>query len=351
MRLLRALLAAMLLASPAFAQVISPSEMLRSSVSNFIRPQTKAFAARTGELSTAMAALCENAAAVDLRLAQDAFAKAAASYGRVEFLRVGPLMEENRADRILFWPDRKGIGLRQVQQVLAEADASAIEVEGLQGKSVAVQGFGALEFVLFGTGFEALTTPDGAFRCAYGHAIAENLAQMAGEIAEGWADPEGIANRLTQPDPSYADYRTTTESLEAVVGLVSHGIEGVRDTRINPFIPKGDSKANPKQALFWRSNQTIPMLRANLDGLRRMVELSSVVNDAALSAKVTAAFDRADAAIAKVTLPVEEAVADPAQAAALNDVVAATQELQRLIGEELSATLGLSVGFSSLDGD
>lgn len=348
MRILAAIFAALLLITPANAQIISPSEMLRSSVTNFVRPQTKAFATRATELAEAMYVLCENG---DLPAAQEAFAKAATAYGRIEFLRVGPLMEDNRVDRILFFPDRKGIGLRQVQQLLAEADLASATVPGLQQKSIAVQGFGALEFVLFGTGFETLTTSDGAFRCAYGAAIAKNLEEMAGEIAAGWADPEGIAKRLTQPDPSYADYRTTTESLEAIVGLVSHGIEAVRDTRLNPFIAKADGKANPKQALFWRSNQTLPMLRANLDGLRRLVELSGIVTDPALANEVTAAFDRAETAIAAVTSSVEEAVADPTQSAALTDLVTATQDLQRLIGEDLSATLGLSVGFSSLDGD
>lgn len=348
MRIFWAFLAALLLVSPAAAQIISPSEMLRSSVTNFIRPQTKAFATRTAELSSAMYALCENS---NLTGAQDAFAAAATAYGNIEFLRVGPLVEANRADRILFFPDRKGIGLRQVQQLLAEADLSAATVPGLQQKSIALQGFGALEFVLFGTGFETLTTSDGAFRCAYGAAIAKNLEEMAGEIAAGWDDPEGIAKRLTQPDPSYADYRTTTESLEAIVGLVSHGIEGVRDTRINPFIAKGDGKANPKLALFWRSNQTMPVLQANIRSLRSLVELSGVVTDPDLAAEITAAFDRAEAAIAVVTSPVEQAVADPIQSAALADLVTATQDLQRLIGEDLSATLGLSVGFSSLDGD
>lgn len=348
MRFFATILAALLLITPASAQIISPSEMLRSSVTNVIRPQTKAFATRTAELSKAMYVLCENG---DLTGAQEAFATAATAYGRIEFLRVGPLMEANRADRILFFPDRKGIGLRQVQQLLAEADLTAATVPGLQGKSIALQGFGALEFVLFGTGFETLTTSDGAFRCVYGAAIAKNLEEMASEIAAGWADPEGIAQRLTQPDPAYADYRTTTESLEAIVGLVSHGIEAVRDTRINPFIAKGDGKANPKLALFWRSNQTMPMLEANIRSLRALVELSGVVTDPALAAEITAAFDRAEAAIAAVTSPVEEAVADPVQAAALTDLVTATQDLQRLIGEDLSATLGLSVGFSSLDGD
>jgi predicted lipoprotein len=47
----------------------------------------------------------------------------------------------------------------------------------------------------------------------------------------------------------------------------------------------------------------------------------------------------------------EEAVADPAQKQALSDMVAASQVLGKLTGEDLAAALGLSVGFSSLDGD
>lgn len=347
MRIYAVIVATLLLVAPAAAQIISPSEMLRSSVTNFIRPQTKAFASRTAELAQAMDTFCLTAAETDRTAAQDAFARAATAYGRIEFLRIGPLMEANRSDRILFWPDRKGIALRQVQQVLAEADATATEVGQLQQKSVALQGFGALEFVLFGTGSETFDV----FRCAYGRAVAENLSDMAGEIAAGWADPEGIAKRLMQPDPAYADYRTTTESLEAIVGLVAHGIEGARDTRINPFIAKDGGKANPRLALFWRSNQTLPMLGANIAGLRLLIELSGVVTDAELATGIAGAFDRAEAAIAVVTLPVEQAVADPVQAAALADIVTATQDIQRLIGDDLSATLGLSVGFSSLDGD
>ena len=37
-----------------------------------------------------------------------------------------------------------------------------------------MQGFGALEFVLFGTGAETLATQRGDFRCRYGEAIADH---------------------------------------------------------------------------------------------------------------------------------------------------------------------------------
>ena len=62
-------------------------------------------------------------------------------------------------------------------------------------------------------------------------------------------------------------------------------------------------------------------------------------------------FDRGVAALDKVTAPVEAAVADPARMQALNEVISVTQMLQALIGDQLAAALGLSVGFSSLDGD
>ncbi|MDV3253328.1 peptidase M75, Imelysin [Devosia sp. BK] len=349
MRIFFGAVLALALSAPVAAQTTTPSEVLRSSVSNFIRPQIKSFAREAETLTSAVMTLCTTPSAETLAEAKTAFSGAATAYGRVEFLRLGPLMEDNRADRLLFWPDRRSIGLKQVQAVLAASETPSLEE--LTGKSVAVQGFGALEFVLFGTGQEALALAAGQARCGYGKAIAQNIAQIAAALADGWSDPNGIAKRLTQPDPANTDYRDTTEALEALIGVVAHGIENVRDTRINPFLPKDDAKPNPRLALFWRSEQTIPMLRANVSGLRQLVELSGMVSDGALAAKVTDAFDRANAALDRVTDPIDAALADPAQIAALGDLVVATQDLQRLIGEELSSTLGLSVGFSSLDGD
>ncbi len=72
---------------------------------------------------------------------------------------------------MLFWPDRKGTGLKQVQAALASKDPTAADAAQLAGKSVAMQGLGALEFVLYGTGSEELATAGESYRCAYGAAI------------------------------------------------------------------------------------------------------------------------------------------------------------------------------------
>jgi predicted lipoprotein len=50
-------------------------------------------------------------------------------------------------------------------------------------------------------------------------------------------------------------------------------------------------------------------------------------------------------------MPVADILADEDRAGELGYLVILTQSLQRLFGEQLTAALGLSVGFSSLDGD
>ena len=61
---------------------------------------------------------------------------------------LGRSRRKTRLERILFWPDRKSIGLKQVQAALAAKDTSITDAGKLKGKSVAVQGLGALEFLL-----------------------------------------------------------------------------------------------------------------------------------------------------------------------------------------------------------
>jgi len=356
MRIILALLFAVL-TGPAMAQLsTSPGEVMRGAVNNFIRPAMTDFGAKAEALSIAVSSLCAAPSAANLSMAGTAFGDAVVAFGGIEAIRVGPIMEENRSERLLFWPDRKGIALKQVQAILSSQDESATNPATLRGKSVAVQGLTALEFVLYGTGFETLTTADGAFRCRYGAAIALSVSGTADELVAAWNAEDGIALHLMKPSAEFADFRTPIEAQEELVGILSHGIEAVRDTRLNPFLAKGDVAAKPKLALFWRSGLTVPMLRSNVDGLESLFALSGisggVSNDKAdLPVAITAEFAKANAALDRVTDPVEAAVADPVQVQALADVVAATQQLGVLIGEQLSAALGLSVGFSSLDGD
>lgn len=353
MRLVRSVILLLLLIVPAAA--VEPAEVLRKAVDSFIRPGFSQLAGRTLGLTKDLANLCSHPSPTQLELTRQQFGKVVLAYSRIEFLRFGPFVEDSRAERLLFWPDRKGIALRQVQAILADYDETATALEDLRQKSIAVQGLGALEFVLFGERSETLGTIEADFRCRYAETIGQALNATAQELAQAWAAPDGIALRIAAPKPDYDDYRSEREALEELVGAVAHGLEGIRDTKLLPFVGREGETPRPKSALFWRSGLTVPAIRAGFEGLNDFMTatgLSKTVGGVAgLPMLMREGFAASLEAAGKVTLPVAEALEDPAQKAALNEMVAASSKLQTLIGEDLSTALRLSVGFSSLDGD
>ncbi|MBU1304410.1 MAG: peptidase M75, Imelysin [Alphaproteobacteria bacterium] len=356
MRLILLVMTMLCWTTAARAEPIKPAEILQAAVVNVIRPEVLRFDATSRGLSSAMKALCASPSPNGKAIADAQFGLVVAAYGQIAYLRLGPMMEDNRADRLLFWPDRRGIGLKQVQAILSNQDNSVTSLAGLRSKSVAVQGLGALDYVLSGTDADTLTRPQGEFRCAYGAAIADNIADIAGALVAGWFAPDGIADHLMMPQPTNVDYRSDTEALEALVGLVSHGLEAMRDQQLNPFLAAADAPAKPKLAPFWRSGQTMTLLSGSIMSMRQLIGESRVATavaekDKGLADSIDFEFRNALRALGLVTLPVEQAVADQKQAAALSYLALVTDSLHGMVGEQLSAALGLSVGFSALDGD
>jgi len=356
MRLLIALLVA-LIAVPALAQEqkLTANEVVELAITEAIRPGFARFAEEAGSLKLNVEALCATPSEATLETARNQFKSAVTAWSRIELYRIGPLMVENRSDAILFWPDRKGIALKQVQGALAEADQTAASAKTLAGKSVAMQGLGALEFLLFGTDSETLAA--GAdFRCKYAAAIAELVSGRADEMSAEWADPVGFSKRLLEPSASDPDYRSTREVLEALTGLLAHGTEAIRDQRLLPFLGRDGAAPKPKSALFWRSGMTVPSISANFEGLKALLQDSRIAEATTpdqqwVGQSAGFEFGNAERAEKLVTEPVEQAVSDPKQKKALDYMVIVTQSLDTILGENLAAALGLSMGFSSLDGD
>ncbi len=169
-------------------------------------------------MQEAMAALCASPSADHLAGAKTAFADTARSWARIEIVRVGPVIEDNRFERILYYPDRKGTGLKQTQTLLAQQDQSATQATTLAAKSVGVQGLTALEYVLYGTDAEQLTKSANGFRCLYGQAVATNLQRVAGELASQW-DALMVSSGPGKPRTDNPLYRDGHEALTEVLGF------------------------------------------------------------------------------------------------------------------------------------
>lgn len=368
---MRLLLAAVLslAAAPALAQTAGtpPSSLtvpadpiIHGAIEGFLRPNFHAFATATSAFKDATAALCSTPSATALTGAQNAFKTAALAYARVEFMRLGPLDTGDRADRILFWPDPKGIALKQVQAALGTQDASVLTPDTLKPKSVAMQGLVAAEFLLFGTGSDALASAgaDGTFRCGYVKAVTALIDGLAQTIDAEWQDAKtGPSVEMFNPKPDGQNYRSADEVVQKLTQQLSVGNETIRDQRLMPVLGEAEGAPKPKSALFWRSGLSMAMVGADLAGLHdyfvaaNLVQALGQSGHASVSNSVLFEYATAAQSIAKVKSPIDVALADPDQLTHFKELVFVTRSLDTLLAQNMPDALGLTNGFSLLDGD
>ncbi|MBL8584966.1 MAG: peptidase M75, Imelysin [Rhizobiaceae bacterium] len=328
---------------------------VQHAVDNFVRPAYVSLLANASAQREAMETLCTTPSKADLEMARGRFRMAVETLSATEIIRFGPISEDNRLERQLFWPDRKGAGLRQVQAAIAEKDPSVTDAKVLAGKSVAMQGFGALEFVLFGTGSDELAGKEAAHRCAYGVAIAENLEHIASSVSSNWSSAHGFAETWTEPGNDI--YRDEQEALTELLEVFVNGLELVRDVRLNGFLGTEPAGDKARSALFWRSDLTADSLAGNLEALHALFDASQLgdmlpTDMEWLPQSIDFEFKNAARAITALEgKPIADVLADPQMRGKLDYLRVVTTSLSDLIGRQFAGQLGITAGFSSLDGD
>ncbi|MBL0371768.1 hypothetical protein JJB09_06980 [Rhizobium sp. KVB221] len=352
-----ALLVIGLSGSPALAlDDAAAKAVMAKAVDLYIRPAYTDFHQKSEALAVETGKLCQKPSGTQLSEVSDRFAEVISSWAKIEFLRDGPVMQENRFERIVFYPDRKSTGLKQVQALLAEPDETATDPLQLRNRSVAIQGLGAFEFAFFGLYPEGLTGEAQSFRCRYGLAIARNVEAIAGELEAAWDDPNGIQKAWKAPSADNPVFRNEAEAVQALIGLHVHGAEMVRDQRIKAFYKGKAGKLAPKSAIFWRSANTTHSIAGNIEGLAELwkkSDMSSLLSEDVRSLADSVEFDYVSAlgAARKLDQPTAERLADPKYIARLDFIELNLKDAITRINNDVGGAVGLGAGFSFADGD
>jgi uncharacterized protein len=330
--------------------------VMRKAVDDVIRPGYRDMHQSAKRLTVAMNGLCAAPSADSLHVARTAFDDTVNKWSMIEIVQTGPIIDKNRFEHILFYPDRKGIGMKQVQALIAKADDKDATVEAVANKSVALQSLTALEYVLYGNGWESLSGDKQNFRCRYGAAIAGNIAAVSGQISAEWEDPDGIQKSWKNPGRNSEEFGDNKEAVTALLGILVHGAENVRDQRLESFY-KGDvSAAHPKMAIYWRSANTFSSITANIEGLQALWSKAGMVDllppeKRDVAAKIDTILARLIATAPTVNADIPLALADDGQRARIDALLADTRDLTTGFSDGYGAAIGLSAGFSFADGD
>jgi predicted lipoprotein len=339
------------LAGPAAA--FDHAGVARNALEQHIRPGYKRLAETTAALDQRMKSFCADQQEASLAAAKQAFADAVIAWGHVEHLRFGPIMEEHRYERLVFWPDPKGIGERQISRAMAKNDATLISPDTLAQKSVALQGLTALEQVIYGGG-GLLGQPSG-FRCQYAAAIAANVAAIAARVEAAWAAPDGYARLMLNPGPGNAAYLEPREVTQELAMAYATGLLAVRNLKIGA--PLGlVERSKVSRAAFASSGLDRAVIQANLEGIRDLFQASGLAAEISAQEKgegqaLLNQFDSALKIIADLKVPLDEVAKTPPLKEKVAVIGFALKSAYETGLARMKAAANLSMGFNALDGD
>lgn len=320
--------------------------MVQQLRAHHILPRHDLLAAQTRDLTRYVTAFCSLADAAHLDAAREAFSEAYLAFMGIQHMRFGPALVDDRHYRLQYWPDKHNQGARQLGALLAAHDPVP-DADTIGASSVAVQGFPALERVLFEGGVELFEGQAGERRCALALAIAGNIETVASDLFVAWFE--------YAPD----------SDADLIAGLFDGMLEAFRAiTELKLKRPLGDAAdaARPTRAEAWRSALSYAAVRANLFALHGLVMgegnsrgFSAALGDDEQSTGIAGAIDehfRYGIGI------VEARTAALAQEVTTQDgrefvgfLIVHVDTIRDLILQVFPRALDVTAGFNALDGD
>lgn len=327
--MIRSVLAALLVASPAMAGV-------KEAVNDHALPAAHSFAVQAKALAVNAAADCTAPSVIP------SYHNAFDAWLELQHLSFGPLEVDGRALAISFWPDKRGMVASTVARLVSDEDAAVSDPMAFAEVSVAARGLFALERLLFDEAYTGYGRED--YACDLVRAIAGDLDRMASAIDTEWqAQAQAL---LTAGEEGNTAYLTDKEAAQRLYTALLAGLDFNADQRLGRPLGTFD-RPRPERAEARRSERSLRNVIQSVTALR---DLATALSDAPTPA-TDAAFDTVLANARDLMDPVFAGVDDPATRLKVEIVQQGIRAASAAIQAELGVQLGVGSGFNSADGD
>ncbi len=319
-------------------------------VQTVYQPAFEQFASAASQWAADSAGLCGSTAGSRIYSLQTDFTRVLQHHAQVEIFRSGPLLDNHLQNRLFYWPDKRRVGERQLRALLAQSDVATLSVEQLAGKSVAVQGFPALERLLFSDGHY---TVEEAPYCHLVEILIRNIASMANELNRAWQSESDYVQAFLHPEASSEFFRSHDEALRSVITEVVTGLDSLIDRKLQPLL-SGDPKLI-RTAPLWRSRRTVAMLRGNIASIRSLLFDAGLLQQLGMEEELDTDFNYLEHLLDKIRYTFAFADADGQLSPEVDTVFASLSavlnDIRHTVNYEVLTPLGMGVNFNADDGD
>jgi predicted lipoprotein len=260
------------------------------------------------------------------------------SWSIISVLPFGPLVQNNIAMQVQFWPDKKNLVGFQVERLLKQNKKSI----DLSRTSVALRGLSASEYILFDQAVNLSKAEDKAKYCSLLASIGEYQVALSRATSTQWQ---------TYLSDEFSAFDASSQKAELLRAQVS-ALE-VQHKKLALVL--GKKIPQPYQAEHWRSNYSLESLHLATQTHQLnwqtfwMAEIQT--KQPQLASKVNQVFASTQASYFTLTRPLALALTTQAGLEELKKLADNFKQLQLLFSKNVAAAVGVQIGFNSNDGD
>ncbi len=252
----------------------------RKSLDNHIVPGYRNVHRSAELLVTSFEILCREPSKNSIESVYRKFSELVAAWGLMEHIRFGPVVENNRLERLAFWPDPKGVGRRQIYRSIRTRSPDLHDVSKLRDKSVALQGLTALEVVMFNAKGDREFKDTGLdqFNCIFGKTISANILYMVSEIIESWTSESGYRKYWLNPGADNPVYLRPEEVTRELSVAYFEALNRIREFKLAAPMGFRPNQLRATQPPFSRSNNSTRLIAANIQGVLNLLNETGILD-------------------------------------------------------------------------
>lgn len=320
---------------------------------HFIQPSIAQFrtALKSFQQSLNQVCLADNPASATTL--ESPFANLLARWSALVPLRFGPLIDQNRFERLYFWPDPRGLVQRQ-SLAFVTGKARIATTETLADQSVAVQGLPALEQAIYGDQGIVASTQHRQPACAYAQAIVINAIGVAQELQQAWNPQKGFGQQFAQPSEQNPVYRTEHEIDSEIVKALAGGLQFLKELELAPMKGPTAQRALPQRGPFYRSGNTFSFAQQRVKALQdlyRHAEFDLPADAQWAQDSFLAELDRASKTLSQIDAQKGNSLNAEQFNQAITLLGLQLGNAYSILVEDIAPALELTLGFNALDGD
>lgn len=347
-------------------------QLLGKLVDNGIRPLYRELDAAGKQLEASSKTFCTDSNADNFKATRNAWGETLLAWQRTDALLFGPAVEEQIDFQVNFNPPKKSV-INGLLKGTAELTPATIDEAGVGG-----MGLGTLEYLLFDHDkseaqmLELFQGDKGKRRCAYVQAASELLQTKLHTVAEGWLQEgaDSYAEAFKTADKGNALFASAQQAVDTLVGKLYQSAEKTARKRIGNALGKGVelsgegdqtvlNLSNAYQLEAWRSGYSVKVIRANVEGMQRILQDGGVLQWLRDHNREGAEKFVADTLEKHLTdylkLPVPETdpftLVSTGKGQELDAYFFTGTEIMNGIKLQLAKILGVQLGFNDNDGD